>query len=77
MAKQKAILPVRVRSTDGASNEVRARALKMGSISVTTHSVGPNQVESIAEFRKPKDAKEFIAWLHKKRSADMEFVAEQ
>lgn len=74
MAKQKSIAPVRVRSSENAIAEVRARALKLGSISVTTRPVGPDKVESVIEFKKGSQVKDFQAWLHKKR--DMELISE-
>lgn len=76
MAKQKAAMPVRVRSTENASDEVRARALKLGSNSVRTRSVGPDLVENEAFFAKAKDAMAFKTWAQKKRSDGMEIVSE-
>ena len=75
MAKQNESLLVRVRSTEHASDKVRDRAVKEAK-SVRTYSVGPNLVETIIEFRKPKNASEFCDWIRKVRKADMELVAE-
>ena len=76
MAKHTVAAPVRVRSTEDASGEVRTRALKLGSDCVRTQPVGPDLVETIASFAKKKDAIEFKTWAQKQRRNGMEIVDE-
>ena len=67
MAKQKKVVkPIRIRTTEEESEQVRQRALKMGAVRVGTRIVSPTHVESYAEFAKAAHAKDFEALLRKK-----------
>ena len=58
---------IRVRSEHSKAEEIRRRALKLGSCSVTTRpATGVNIVETLVEFKKIKDKSNFESWLKKK-----------
>ena len=58
---------IRVRSEHSKAEEIRRRALKLGSCCVTTRpTTEPGLLETTAEFKKKQDKTKFEDWINKK-----------